>query len=84
MNMRGFVVPVNQIRAVLIEQGIAVGTGTRALCQSLFPTPERRAPPRTTDLIAGLYEDWLWNERIETVTKEIEQHGHTSTFGSET
>lgn len=31
-----------------------------------------------TDLIVGLYEDWLWlDERIETVTKEIEQLGHT-------
>jgi transposase len=27
-----------------------------------------------SDLIVGLYEDWLWlDERIETVTKEIEE-----------
>ena len=27
-----------------------------------------------SDLIVGLYEDWLWlDERIETITKEIEE-----------
>ncbi len=31
-----------------------------------------------TDLLVGLYEDWLrLDERIETVTQEIEQLGHT-------
>jgi transposase len=27
-----------------------------------------------SELIVGLYEDWLWlDERIETITKEIEE-----------
>lgn len=71
---------INQIRAFLIEQGITVRAGAHALRQSLFPILERRADelsPRMTDLIVGLYEDWLWlDERIETVTKEIEELGH--------
>src|SRR5918993_2361782 len=67
---------VNQIRAFLIEQGIAVRPGLRALRASLFEILKNRADeisPRMTDLIVGLYEDWLWlDERIETITAEIE------------
>jgi transposase len=67
---------VNQIRAFLIEQGIAVRPGLRALRVSLFEILKNRADeisPRMADLIVGLYEDWLWlDERIETVTAEIE------------
>jgi transposase len=70
---------INQIRAFLIEQGIAVRTGAHALRQSLFAILKNRADelsPRMTDLIVGLYEDWLWlDERIETVTREIEAIG---------
>lgn len=69
---------INQIRAFLIEQGIAVRTGSRAL-RSLFEILKNREDeisPRMADLIVGLYEDWLWlDERIETVTREIEELG---------
>jgi transposase len=68
---------INQIRAFLIEQGIAVRTGSRALRNSLFEilkNREKEISPRMADLIVGLYEDWLWlDERIETVTREIEE-----------
>ena len=67
---------INQIRAFLIEQGIAIRTGAHALRKSLLPILEARADeisPRMHDLIIGLYEDWLWlDERIETLTAEIE------------
>jgi transposase len=68
---------INQIRAFLIEQGIAIRTGSRALRNSLFDVLKNREDeisPRMSDLIVGLYEDWLWlDERIETLTKEIEE-----------
>jgi transposase len=71
---------INQIRAFLIEHGIAVRTGSGALRRSLFAILENRAAelsPRMSDLIVGLYEDWLWlDERIETLTGEIEQISH--------
>ena len=72
---------INQIRAFLIEHGIAVHTGANALRQSLFAILENRADElsgRMSDLIVGLYEDWLWlDERIETLTNEIEQISHS-------
>lgn len=52
---------VNQIRAVLIEQGIAIRPGLRALRSSLFDILKNRADeisPRMSDLIVGLYEDF--------------------------
>lgn len=68
---------INQIRAFLIEQGIAVRAGPRALRNSLFAILENRKEeisPRTATLIRGLYEDWCClDKRIETVTGEIEQ-----------
>lgn len=68
---------INQIRAFLIEQGITVRVGVRALRDSLFEILRNREDeisPRMSDLIVGLYEDWLWlDERIETVTHEIEE-----------
>ena len=68
---------INQIRAFLIEQGIAVRTGSSALRNSLFEILKNREDeisPRMSDLIVGLYEDWLWlDERIETITREIEE-----------
>jgi transposase len=68
---------INQIRAFLIEQGIAVRTGSRALRASLFEilrSREDEISPRMSDLIVGLHEDWLWlDKRIETVTREIEE-----------
>jgi transposase len=66
----------NQIRAFLIEQGIAVRVGPRALRKSLFAILENRKEeisPRTAKLIRDLYEDWCClDERIESVTGEIE------------
>ena len=51
---------INQIRAFLIEQGIAVRTGSRALRNSLLAILKDRQDeisPRMGGLIAGLYED---------------------------
>ena len=63
---------INQIRAFLIEQGIAVRAGPRALRNSLFATLENRKDEissRMAKLILGLYRDWCdLDERIETVT----------------
>src|ERR1700746_2593832 len=68
---------INQIRAFLIEQGIAVRTGPRALRKSLFAILEDRKDeisPPTAKLLRDLYEDWCClDERIETVTGEIEE-----------
>jgi transposase len=68
---------INQIRAFLIEQGIAVRAGARALRNSLFAILENRRDeisPRTASLILGLYEDWCGlDKRIETVTGAIEE-----------
>ncbi len=67
---------INQIRAFLIEQGITVRAGARALRNSLFAILQNREDeisPRMSDIIVGLYEDWLWlDERIESTTNEIE------------
>ena len=68
---------INQIRAFLIEQGIAVRSGANALRHSLLPILKNRADeisPRMSGLIMGLYEDWLGlDERIETLTNEIKE-----------
>jgi len=68
---------INQIRAFLIEQGIAVRAGTSALRKSLFEILNNRKDeisPRMTSLIVGLYEDWLrLDERIEAISGEIEE-----------
>lgn len=53
---------INQIRAFLIEQGIAVRAGVAALRNSLFDILKNREDeisPRMSELIVGLYEDWL-------------------------
>ena len=68
---------INQIRAFLIEQGIAIRAGPRALRKSLFPILENRKEeisPRTAKLIRGRYDDrCCLDERIDTVTGEIEE-----------
>jgi transposase len=70
---------INQIRAFLIEQGIAVRTGATALRNSLLAILENRQAeisPRMRGLIVGLYEDWIaLNERIETLAGEIDKIG---------
>jgi len=71
---------INQIRAFLIEQGIAVRAGTSALRKSLFEILKNRKDeisPRMTGLIVGLYEDWLrLDERLETITAVIKELSH--------
>jgi transposase len=68
---------INQIRAFLIEQGIAVRTGATALRNSLLTILKNRKDeisPRMSGLIAGLYEDWIvLDERIDTIASEIEK-----------
>jgi transposase len=70
---------INQIRAFLIEQGIAIRTGSRALRNSLMAILENRRDEisqRMRSLIVGLYEDWIGlDERIEAIAGEIETIG---------
>src|SRR4249920_301728 len=72
---------INQIRAFLIEQGIAVRAGARALRNSLPAILKNRQDeisPRMRGLIVSLYEDWIYlDERIETIAGEIEKIGET-------
>lgn len=72
---------INQIRAFLIEQGIAVLAGARTLRSSLPAILKNRQDeisPRMRGLIVGLYEDWIYlDERIETIASEIEKIGET-------
>ena len=72
---------INQIRAFLIEQGITVRKGLRALKNSFETILEERKEeisPRMRTILIGLYGDWLWlDDRIETVSKEIEQISRT-------
>ena len=62
---------INQVRAFLIEQGIAVRSGSNALRKSLFEIlKKRQGRDLATDagLIVGLYQDWLWlDARIEAI-----------------
>jgi transposase len=68
---------INQIRAFLIEQGIAVRIGSRSLRNSLMAILKNRQDeisPRMSGLIVGLYEDWIaLDERIDTIASEIEK-----------
>jgi transposase len=70
---------INQIRAFLIEQGIAVRPGARALRNSLMAILANRQDvisARMRTMIAGLYDDWIYlDERIETLAGEIEAIG---------
>ena len=72
---------INQIRAFLIEQGITVRKGLHALKSSFLPILEERQDeisPRMRAILTGLYGDWLWlDERIETVSREIEDISRT-------
>lgn len=67
---------INQIRAFLIEQGIAVRSGPNALRNALPEILRKRADEislHMQKLIAGLQEDWAHlDRRIEAVTDEIE------------
>ena len=62
---------INQIRAFLIEQGITVRSGLRALKNSFEAILDQRREeisPRMRGILMGLYGDWLWlDRRIEDV-----------------
>lgn len=67
---------VNQIRAFLLERGIAVRQRPRSLRQALPDILAQRTDvltPRMTHMTEGLMRDWHHlDERIEAVTGEIE------------
>jgi transposase len=67
---------VNQIRAFLLERGIAVRQRLRSLRQALPDILAQRTDvltPRMTHMIEGLMQDWHHlDERIDAVTGEIE------------
>jgi len=67
---------INQIRSFLIEQGITVRSGPRALRISLEPILRQRADemsPRMKSLLSGLHDDWVWlDKRIDAVSGEID------------
>ena len=72
---------INQIRAFLIEQGITVRSGLRALKNSFETILEQRQDeisPRMRGILIGLYGDWLWlDKRIEDVSGQIEEISRT-------
>ena len=72
---------INQIRAFLIEQGITVRKGLRALKNSFETILEERKDeisPRMRSILIGLYGDWMWmDDRIDGVSQEIEEISRT-------
>ena len=72
---------INQIRAFLIEQGMTVRKGMRAL-KNLFKTilEERKdeISPRMRSILIGRYGDWMWmDDRHDKVSAEIEEISRT-------
>src|SRR6478609_4788822 len=67
---------INQIRAFLLERGIAVRQGQRFLRAELpriLATPPDVLSPRMVRMIEDLARDWRWlDERIEGLSGEIE------------
>jgi transposase len=67
---------INQIRALLLERGIAVRQGHRflkAALPDLLSRETTQLSPRMVRLIADLAEDWRHlDQRLEAVTGEIE------------
>jgi transposase len=67
---------INQIRAFLLERGIAVRQGQRSLRAELpriLATPPDVLSPRMVRVIEGLAADWRrLDERIEGLSGEIE------------
>jgi transposase len=66
----------NQIRAFLLERGIAVRQRLRSLRQALPNILAQRTDvltPRMTHMIEGLMQDWQHlDERIDAVTEELQ------------
>jgi transposase len=71
---------INQIRAFLLERGIAVRQGLRFLrveLPRLLATPPDVLSPRMVGVIEGLAEDWRrLDERIEHLSGEITALAH--------
>ena len=67
---------INQIRAFLLERGIAVRQGLNPLRQALpdiLARPGDELSPRMIQMIEGLCDDWHhFDRRIDTLTGEIE------------
>ena len=67
---------INQIRALLLERGIAVRQGyqhLRAALPDILGRESERLSPRMVRMIADLSSDWRQlDERLEAVTDEIE------------
>src|SRR5271166_3152359 len=74
---------INQIRAFLLERGVAVRQGLRFLRAELPRILARRADvlsPRMVHVIEGLAGDWRrLDERIEDLSIEIEALAHQDT-----
>ena len=68
---------INQIRAFLLERGIAVRQGQRFWRTELpriLATPPDVLSPRMARAIEGLAGDWRWlDQRIEELSNEIEE-----------
>ena len=65
---------INQIRAFLLEQGVAVRQGLRFLRAELpriLATPPDALSPRMVRVIKDLAEDWRLDERIDQLSSEI-------------
>ena len=71
---------INQIRAFLLERGIAVRQGLRFLraeLRRLLATPPDVLSPRMVGVIEGLAEDWRrLDERVEHLSGEITALAH--------
>ena len=70
---------INQIRAFLIEQGITIRKGLRAVQNSLLALLDERRDeisPRMRDIILDLHDDWMrLDTRIEAISEEIAEIG---------
>jgi transposase len=70
---------INQIRAFLLERGIAIRQGWRALRAELprALTLSDKLTPRMVHVVEDLATDWRWlDERIAAISIEIEQLAH--------
>lgn len=70
---------INQIRAFLIEQGITIRKGLRAVQNSLLALLDERRDeisPRMRHIILDLHDDWMrLDARIEAISGEIAEIG---------
>ena len=70
---------INQIRAFLIEQGITIRKGLRAVQNSLLTLLDERRneiSPRMRYIILDLHDDWMrLDTRIEAISEEIAEIG---------